>query len=354
MVKRIPWVLALLAGWAATAAAEDKLGVGDAPPKLEVKEFLKGDPVAQLEKGKTYVVEFWATWCPPCRESIPHLTALQKKYKDVTFIGVSVSEHDPKAVKPFVEKMGDKMNYRVATDDDGKMSKNWMEAAGQGGIPAAFIINGDGKIAWIGHPMEMDQPLADIVGGKYDLKAAVAKFKKEQAVQSKMQELRGKLTRAQQSGDPKEILAVIEQAIKDTPDLEERLGQAKLQFMARSGMKDKLAEYAKHLGEKVFKDNAEGLNFVAWTLIDPQSNPKPDAALVKIALSLAERASELTENKDAGILDTLAKAYFDNGQTAKALEIQEKAVKLAKGTKWEQDKTMTERLEQYRKAAKKE
>jgi hypothetical protein len=54
------------------------------------------------------------------------------------------------------------------------------------------------------------------------------------------------------------------------------------------------------------------------------------------------------------ILDTLAKAYFDNGQAAKALETQEKAVQLAKGTPLAQDKSMTERLEQYRKAVKKE
>src|SRR5215470_10631086 len=104
MVKRIPWVLAVLAGWAVTASAAEQLGVGDAAPKLEVKEFVKGEPVKQFDKGKIYVVEFWATWCPPCRESIPHLTGLQKKHKDVVFIGVSVSERDPKGVKPFVEK----------------------------------------------------------------------------------------------------------------------------------------------------------------------------------------------------------------------------------------------------------
>src|SRR5262249_35769071 len=115
----------------------------------------------------------------------------------------------------------------------------------------------------------------------------------------------------------------------------------------------KLLDYAKHLGEKVFKDNAQGLNFVAWTIVDPDNPTKPEAGLVKLALTLAERACELTENKDPAVLDTLAKAYFDNGQAAKALETQEKAVKLAKGTQLEQDQTMTQRLEQYRKAVEK-
>jgi enterochelin esterase-like enzyme/thiol-disulfide isomerase/thioredoxin len=186
--------LAALLVFAGIAAAEDKkapsgdekktsppsakgsLGVGDAAPKLTVKEFLKGKSVRQFERGKVYVVEFWATWCPPCRDTIPHLTKLQKKYPDVTILGVSVSEPDPDKVKPFVEEMGEKMDYRVATDLKGAMLKGWLQAAGQDGIPTAFIVDGDGKIAWIGHPTAMDKPLEKIHAGKWDLKAAAAEF----------------------------------------------------------------------------------------------------------------------------------------------------------------------------------
>jgi thiol-disulfide isomerase/thioredoxin len=170
---------------AGRAAAEGALAVGDPAPKIEVKEFIKGDEVKKFEKGKVYVVEFWATWCPPCRTSIPHLTELQKKYKDVTFIGVSAFENDQKDVKPFVKDMGDKMDYRVALDDvpaggnraDGKMAKNWMIAAKQNGIPTAFVIDGEGRVAWVGHPMQMEENLKKIVDGKWDLEAAAKAFK---------------------------------------------------------------------------------------------------------------------------------------------------------------------------------
>src|SRR5262249_10637651 len=164
-----------------TAAARvQSLGVGDPAPKLDVKSFVKGDPVAALEPGRVYVVEFWATWCGPCRVSIPHLTELQKKHPDVAFIGVSIWEHDQNAVKPFIDTMGDQMAYRVAVDSipenagagDGLMATNWMKAAGQGGIPTAFIIDKSGRIAWIGHPMSMDEPLQKIVDGSWDLAAA--------------------------------------------------------------------------------------------------------------------------------------------------------------------------------------
>src|SRR5438105_4278369 len=108
MMRRV-LAAGLVLALAAAARAEGPLSVGDSAPKLKVKEFVKGDPVKDLEKGKVHVVEFWATWCGPCRVSIPHLTELQKKHKDVVFIGVSVSERDFDNVKPFVEKMGDKM-----------------------------------------------------------------------------------------------------------------------------------------------------------------------------------------------------------------------------------------------------
>jgi thiol-disulfide isomerase/thioredoxin len=141
--------------------AEPTLKVGSDAPKLEYTKWIKGTEVKAFEKGKVYVVEFWATWCPPCRESIPHLTELAKKYPGVTIIGMASSERnkDPKddkrleTLQAFVKDQGDAMNYAVAYDADRKMSASWMRPAGQNGIPCAFIVNGEGKIAWIGNPL---------------------------------------------------------------------------------------------------------------------------------------------------------------------------------------------------------
>jgi thiol-disulfide isomerase/thioredoxin len=358
MLKPTMWVAALLAGWATTGAVAEELNVGDPAPKLAIKEFVKGDPVAQLEKGKTYVVEFWATWCGPCRTTIPHLTELQKRYKDITFIGVSVLENDPKGVKPFVDQMGDKMDYRVAIDampeggkaGDGAMAKSWMEAAAQEGIPTAFVVNGDGKIAWIGHPMAMDKPLADIVAGKWDLQAASAQFKREQAPKRKLIALQIKLNEASKSGDSKEVLKVIDLAIVEDPGLEPRLWQAKFRILAeKGGNPDKAQTYGKRLVDTVLKDDPDGLHNLAFLIAE--LTLKPDAKLVKVALAAAQRADKLAQGKDAAIAVTLAKAYFVSGDAAKALESQERAIKLAKGTPLEKNKEMQKRLLEYKKAA---
>ncbi len=155
-------------------ASPSTLGVGSPAPLLKVGKWIKGTPIPNLQTGRVYVVEFWATWCGPCRTTVPHLTELARRYKDrVTVVGVSIGENEDKeearyaAVAAFVKGMGSKMEYNVAADtQDGWMSSAWLDAAKQDGIPTAFIIGKDGKIAWIGNPLSgLDQAVARILKG---------------------------------------------------------------------------------------------------------------------------------------------------------------------------------------------
>lgn len=147
--------------------------LGEKAKALTISEWIKGSAVDVTDGKNVYVVEFWATWCGPCRNTIPHLTELQKKYKDQGVVFVGVSSEKAEEVKPFVQEMGDKMDYNVAVDKDDATDKAYMAAYGQGGIPCAFIINKESQVVWVGHPMEMEKPLQEVIEGKYDLQAAL-------------------------------------------------------------------------------------------------------------------------------------------------------------------------------------
>jgi len=148
-----------------TLAAE--LKVGDKAPDVEVKEWIQGETT--VGAGKPYVVEFWATWCGPCRQSIPHLNDLYKKYKGkgLSIIGVSDEVNAVEKVRSFVRGKGDGMSYSVAID--GGVKRKFFDAAGQKGIPSAFIVANDNSIAYIGHPMDpkFEEILAKVVAGRY-------------------------------------------------------------------------------------------------------------------------------------------------------------------------------------------
>ena len=174
------------------------LTIGDDVPRLEVHKWLKGTPIQQFEKGKVYVVEFWATWCGPCIMAMPHLSALARQYKDkVDFVGVSVWENtgkkvpDVATIQRFVDEKGSDMDYNVAMDDPNtnKVANAWLKAAGLNGIPATFVVNSDGKIAWIGHPLKVDTILQEIVNNSanFDLKSVKEKYNQEQEKQAKQQ-----------------------------------------------------------------------------------------------------------------------------------------------------------------------
>jgi thiol-disulfide isomerase/thioredoxin len=136
------------------AAGAADLGETAAP--LEIDAWLKGDAIT-LESARNkniLVVEFWATWCPPCRTSIPHLTDVQKKFQDKGVVIIGVTNEPASVSGPFVEKQGDKMAYRVAVDKENKTTQGYMQKYRIPGIPHAFIVDRAGKIAWHGHPMD--------------------------------------------------------------------------------------------------------------------------------------------------------------------------------------------------------
>jgi len=162
-------------------APRNYLNIGDTAPALTPAKWLKGEAISKFEKGNIYVVEFWATWCGPCKENIPHLTEMAKKYAGKAKIaGISIWEsNDPTntsylaKVEDFVKTQGDHMDYNVAVDGpENKVANAWMKAADENGIPMSFIVGRDGKIAWMGHPSNLENVLTQVIDNKFDVAAA--------------------------------------------------------------------------------------------------------------------------------------------------------------------------------------
>lgn len=92
-------------------------------------------------KGKVVLINFWATWCPPCRAEIPVLIDLANRYKDrLQIVGVSVDEEDPQDVKKFAEHFG--INYPIVMAS----SEIVAEYGGVAALPTLFVVNTDGKV----------------------------------------------------------------------------------------------------------------------------------------------------------------------------------------------------------------
>ncbi len=92
--------------------------------------------------GKVVLVNFWATWCPPCRKEMPDLDALYKRFKDKGLVVLAISDEEAKIVQPFIATQ-QKVTYPILLDPDGKVNKQF----GVDGIPKTFIYNRAGKLA---------------------------------------------------------------------------------------------------------------------------------------------------------------------------------------------------------------
>ena len=128
----------------ATAAAQNLPGLPVIEPAPEwTLTDLDGNPVSSSQfKGKVVVVDFWATWCPPCREEIPGYIALQEKYgkDDLVIVGVSLDRGGPAVVADFAKKFG--INYPLVMGDNSIVDA----FGGISAIPTTFLIDRDGNI----------------------------------------------------------------------------------------------------------------------------------------------------------------------------------------------------------------
>ncbi len=195
-LQALAMLTGLIGGLATVPAQAETLTIGSPAPSIDVEHWFHGcEPITDFEEGKVYIVEFWATWCGPCVASMPHLAEIQQRFPDEVVV-ISISSEEPEKVEEFLDrKKGDTTYreitsaYRLATDPDRSVNDDYMRAAGQNGIPTAFLVGKTGQIEWIGHPMRMDEPVAKVIAGQWDRDAFAAELEEERLVRSRIRQL---------------------------------------------------------------------------------------------------------------------------------------------------------------------
>jgi len=110
-------------------------------PEFSLKTLTGEEMSLANNKGKTLLIDFWATWCGPCRESIPHLVHLHKTYQGqgLAVVGLSMDKGDPKTVDHFAKSLDIPYPIAIAPEEIAR-------AYGVNGLPTIVLIDKEGKI----------------------------------------------------------------------------------------------------------------------------------------------------------------------------------------------------------------
>jgi thiol-disulfide isomerase/thioredoxin len=328
------------------ALASEKLEVGSDAPSLSIEHWVqngkdKFPKVTKFESGKVYVIEFWATTCGPCVQSMPHLAELQTKYMDRGLQIVSISSEPVSVVKDFLDteivdkagvskKIGDVTSvYCLTTDPDGSSEKDYMLAAEQDGIPCAFIVGKSSKIEWIGHPMELEGILEEVLVDKWDREKYVA----EQKLIEEIQRVIGGLNR--QKKYPQALVAIDGYIAKVTdPRLRFGLFKSKIDVLVRTGASEKelLKSY-----QELFASCAEEPLFVqdvAWSAYEyfVEGKIKSKSLLGMSVAAVGQALPKVEGMNKANLFDTIGRIQFAAGELESAIAAQKNAVQFSDGS----------------------
>lgn len=315
-------VMALAVGMAVATPGLASPKVGDKAPKVKVAKWMtKAPPALPGEKGaenNIYVVEFWATWCPPCRKSIPHLAEMHKKYGKDNVVILGISNEEASEIEGFLKKT--EMPYFVGQDDDMATNEVWMDDIQ--GIPHAFIVNKDAQVVWTGNPLEaeaMEETIKQLIAGKFDLETA----KNAAANAAKYDELMGQLQKAYGARNEEEVFKLLDQMIAMKP-AEMRAYLIKRQLLREFDRKKDADEFDFKV-EAAFKDDAGGLRDLAEMELQSELSRRNPALMLRCA----RRANEIQKGRDGETLATLAQVECSIGLIEAAIGHQKEAVALA-------------------------
>jgi thiol-disulfide isomerase/thioredoxin len=326
------WAALCLMSIGAYGQETGKLSIGDPAPEVRYSKWIKGNPIKSLDGDQLYVLEFWATWCGPCKAAMPHITELQAKYKGkATFIGVGVWEKVPAdqpyesalpSVEKYVKGNDANMGYSVIADNNEQyMGNKWLRAAGENGIPSTFIVK-ENKILWIGHPNSLDSILPKMFAGTYDMQAYKTSFEKhadksrDQA--AKMTAVMSPVSEALKAKDFRKAFELMEKVKTEQPQMKIAMEMMKLGVLVESFNLQEVQKFASTW------DYKGAPSLILGEIYKRENLPK------ETYLWAAKNFGSTDQVTNPLIFDALATCYAKAGDFVTAVVHQEKAFESAK------------------------
>ena len=305
------------------------LFVGDpAPPIPEVK-WVRGEPISSWTPGHVYLVDFWATWCPPCVKGLRHLQTLHEQLagQNVHMVALAIwptptSQPPEELLKRFPE-----LSYSIAIDSDNAVADTFMPPTRSTGLPNTILIDRRGRLVWVGAPGDgLEDALEAVVEGEYDIATA----READLVRHRAETFIGEASRAERIGEFRAAIELIEQAIAVDPD----------RFSAYRGWQYEIAllrledgDAARKIADEVLASTQGRDPYVLYVLatriVTNYDDTPPHLRDLDLALRCATGAVENRDPPDYDSVSLLAQVYALRGRFDLSAETQQRAVELA-------------------------
>jgi len=319
-------------------------------PPIKVENWLRGEPLTSFRPGKVYIVEFWATWCGPCVAVMPHLVQLQEKYKDsgLELLGIAASERAQRAgeartrLDAWLTDKFSNLNYRIGFDSTGEMNKLWMDPSFSVGIPTSFVVDRDGHIAFVGHPMQLDDVLPKILNGSWrtsdEAKAAdterIDSGRREMRERKLTEPMLAKLYPAMEAEDWAKAVSAVEEAVAVVPDdLYFRALHADMLLHKLRNLHTGLPVLRQFARDAIDKNDERWMEGALRQLFDPANDNShfPSAERLAMGKELSEHILALNPPQGDGDFKYLsygavAQYYYESGNKDRAIELVEVAL----------------------------